>query len=71
MAPVLELLVGEAMTEAMTEAEAMIEAMTEALRGNDLNKAEEKRLKRNEQAKMMRERRGEEIKGKQRIYAKY
>jgi hypothetical protein len=44
--------------------------MTEALRGNDLNKAEEKRLKRNEQAKMMRERRGEEIKGKQRIYAK-
>ena len=58
------------MTEAMTEAEAMIEAMTEALRGNDLNKAEEKRLKRNEQAKMMRERRGEEIKEKQRIYAK-
>ena len=47
------------MTEAMTEAEAMIEAMTEALRGNDLNKAEEKRLKRNEQAKMMRERRNQ------------
>jgi hypothetical protein len=58
--------VGEAMTEAMTEAEAI----TEAMRGNDLNKAEEKRLKRNEQAKMMRERRGEEIKEKQRIYAK-
>jgi hypothetical protein len=35
-----------------------------------LNQAKEKRLKRNEQARKMRDRRGEEIQEKQRIYAK-